>query len=66
MQVKLRDLLKLNAPDWHLVTTGVISSAIVGCLFPLLSIFFSAMLEVREEEREEERERDSERERCQF
>ena len=43
----MRDLLKLNAPDWPLVTTGVIMSAAVGCLFPLMSILFSEMLEVR-------------------
>ena len=44
--MKLRDLLKLNAPDWHLVTLGIIMSAAVGCLFPLMSILFSEMLEV--------------------
>ena len=45
-QVKFKDLLKLNAPDWHLVTTGIIMSTAVGCLFPLMSILFSEMLEV--------------------
>ena len=45
-QVKFKDLLKLNAPDWHLVTTGIIMSTAVGCLFPLMSILFSQMLEV--------------------
>ena len=49
VQVKFKDLLKLNAPDWPLVTTGIIMSAVVGCLFPLMSIFFSEMLEVRRE-----------------
>ena len=44
--MKFKDLLKLNAPDWHLVTTGIIMSTAVGCLFPLMSILFSQMLEV--------------------
>lgn len=46
LQVKFKDLLKLNQPDWLLVTVGIIVSGIVGALFPLMSIFFSEMLEV--------------------
>ena len=45
-QVKWKELLKLNAPDWHLVTLGIIASATVGCLFPLMSLLFSEMLDV--------------------
>ena len=45
-QVKFMDLLRLNAPDWFLVITGILMSGLVGCLFPLMSIFFSEMLEV--------------------
>lgn len=44
--VPFRELLKLNKPDWHLVLTGVVCSAIVGCLFPLMAILFSDVLDV--------------------
>ena len=46
LQVKWKDLMKLNVPDWPLVTTGIVTSCLVGCLFPLMSILFSEMLEV--------------------
>ena len=39
-------LLKLNLPDWPLVLTGVLMSAVIGALFPLMSILFSEMLRV--------------------
>ena len=46
LQVKFKDMLKLNAPDWHLVTTGVIMSGLFGCMFPIISVLFAEMLEV--------------------
>ena len=45
-KVPFRELLKLNKPDWYLVLLGIICSAIIGCLFPLMAILFSAVLEV--------------------
>ena len=46
LQVKFKELLKLNRPDWPLVTVGIIVSGLVGALFPLMAILFSEMLEV--------------------
>ena len=40
------ELLKLNQPDWYLVLIGVIASAIIGALFPVMSILFSEVLRV--------------------
>ena len=40
------ELLKLNKPDWLLVLVGVIGSAVLGILFPLLAILFSNVLAV--------------------
>ena len=40
------ELLKLNIPDWHLLILGIIGSALVGALFPSLSIIFSEALDV--------------------
>ena len=39
-------LLKLNKPDWFLVLVGVLFSAVIGCLFPLISLLFSEVLRV--------------------
>ena len=47
LQVKFYEMLKLNLPDWPLILLGITMSAIVGCLFPVQSILFSEMLEVR-------------------
>ncbi len=44
--VSFLELLKLNKPDWLLVLIGVIGSAILGVLFPLLAILFSSILSV--------------------
>ena len=44
--VPFRELLKLNKPDWHLVLLGVICSAIIGCLFPLMAVLFRDVLAV--------------------
>lgn len=38
--------MKLNRPDWHFVLLGIFMSAMVGCLFPLMAILFSELLEV--------------------
>ena len=45
-KVSFLELLKLNIPDWPLVLTGVIGSAIMGALFPLLAILFGGLLAV--------------------
>lgn len=45
-KVPFKELLKLNRPDWLFVLMGVICSAIIGCLFPLMAILFSDVLEV--------------------
>ena len=46
LQVKFKELLKLNRPDWLLVTIGIIVSGLVGAFFPVIAILFSEMLEV--------------------
>ena len=45
-QIKFHELLALNLPDWYLVLLGVISSALLGALFPLMSVIISGVLEV--------------------
>ena len=45
-QIKLQELLVLNLPDWYLVLLGVICSALLGALFPVVAIIFSGFLEV--------------------
>ncbi len=45
-KVSFAELLKLNKPDWLLVLVGVIGSAVLGVLFPLLAILFSNVLAV--------------------
>lgn len=45
-EVSFLELLKLNKPDWYIVLVGVIGAAIMGCLFPLMSIIFSDVLRV--------------------
>lgn len=44
--VSFKELLKLNRPDWPLVLIGVILSAVIGCLFPLMAVLFSEVLRV--------------------
>ena len=39
-------LLKLNRPDWHLLLVGIVSSVILGALYPILAVIFSEVLEV--------------------
>ena len=45
-QVKFLELLVLNLPDWYLVLLGVICSALLGALFPLMAVIFSGFLDV--------------------
>ena len=47
-QIKFRELLALNLPDWYLVLLGVICAGLLGALFPLMAIIFSGFLEVGE------------------
>ena len=43
------ELLKLNRPDWLFVLVGIVCSALIGCLFPLIAIPFSEVLRVSSE-----------------
>ena len=45
-KVSFKELLKLNKPDWPLVLIGIVCSAVIGCLFPLMAILFSDVLRV--------------------
>ena len=45
-RVSFAQLLKLNKPDWHLVLIGIVFSAAMGCLFPLMATFFGDVLGV--------------------
>ena len=45
-KVPFTQLLKLNKPDWLFVLIGVVCSAVIGCLFPLMAILFSSVLGV--------------------
>lgn len=45
-KVPFTQLLKLNKPDWVFVLIGVLCSALIGCLFPLMAILFSEVLRV--------------------
>ena len=46
MRTSFVELLKLNRPDWLFVLVGVVCSALIGCLFPLIAIPFSEVLRV--------------------
>lgn len=45
-RVSFAQLLKLNKPDWYLVLIGVVFSAAMGCLFPLMATLFGDVLGV--------------------
>lgn len=45
-KVSFWELLKLNKEDWHLLLIGIIMSALVGCIFPLVAIVFGEVFEV--------------------
>ena len=40
------ELVKLNQPDWLFVLVGVMCSALIGCLFPLIAVPFSEVVRV--------------------
>ena len=40
------ELVKLNQPDWLFVLVGVVCSALIGCLFPLIAVPFSEVVRV--------------------
>lgn len=42
----LVEFVKLNQPDWLFILVGVVCSALIGCLFPLISVPFSEVLRV--------------------
>ena len=44
--VSFKELIKLNFPDWHFVLVGVFFSAVIGALFPTISILFSEVIRV--------------------
>lgn len=46
VEVKFKELLKLNGPDWYLVVPGIIFAGIQGAMFPLMAILFSDVLGV--------------------
>lgn len=45
----LVELIKLNQPDWLFILVGVVCSALIGCLFPLIAVPFSEVLRVSSE-----------------
>lgn len=49
LELSYWQLLKLNKPDWFLVVVGVFFSAVIGCLFPAISLLFSEVLRVSDE-----------------
>ena len=46
--VPVKELIKLNLPDWHLVLVGVIAAGLVGALFPSLAVVLTGALGVSE------------------
>ena len=47
----LHRLLRLNAPEWWLITVGVLAAMINGSVFPVYSILFGEVLKVFQESR---------------
>ena len=45
-ELSFKELIKLNFPDWYFVLIGIVCSAIIGALFPLMAILFSEVLRV--------------------
>ena len=45
-KVSFWELLKLNKEDWYLLLIGITMSALVGSMFPLVSILFSETVRV--------------------
>ena len=46
VQVKFKELLKLDIPDWYLVIPGIIFTGIQGVAYVVLAVLFSEMLDV--------------------
>ena len=47
----LHRLLRVNAPEWWLITVGVVAAMINGSVFPVYSILFGEVLKVFQESR---------------
>lgn len=45
-RVSFVQLLKLNKPDWYIVLIGIVFSAAMGCMFPVIAIYFGDVLGV--------------------
>ena len=45
-EIKFKELLALNLPDWYLVLLGVTFSILLGIAFPFMSVIFSGILAV--------------------
>lgn len=45
-RVSFAQLFKLNKPDWYIVLIGIVFSAAMGCMFPVMAIFFGDVLGV--------------------
>ena len=45
-QIKFRELLALNRPDWYLVLLGVICATLFGITYPFVAVICSKFLEV--------------------
>ena len=46
MRTLFVELVKLNQPDWLFILVGVVYSALIGCLFPLIAVPFSEVVRV--------------------
>ena len=46
VQVKFKELLKLNKPDWYLVIPGIIFTGIQGVVYVVLAVLFSELINV--------------------
>ena len=46
IEVKFKELLKLNKPDWYLVVPGVIFTGIQGAMYVVLAVLFSEIINV--------------------
>ena len=46
IEVKFKELLKLNKPDWYLVVPGVIFTGILGVMYVVLAVLFSEIINV--------------------
>jgi ATP-binding cassette, subfamily B (MDR/TAP), member 1 len=44
VKVKFTRLLGLARPEWLYVVTGILSSAVLGCVMPLFAVFLSSLI----------------------